>query len=296
MKAYIGLDVGKINTKAVVIDENENIIYKITIENGKIISDIKKIFRKIKDNISNEYHIYNIGVSGENRFLVGKFLGTDTIINEIECIKEYAKERKIEGNILELSSDNYKLITIKDNKLMDYQIYKSSNIINTNFIYKVSNLLKINIDNIKLSEKTINFKNDNLILLYEEIKLLSHNNSHNIILSSLVKKMIDNLPKYNYIIINNNSPILKYINISNYESYYAIAKGIAILSKNTKSKKIFDLNIENNTIERTIEACHKCNMNCEIVSIYRNNELIDSFGNKCQKGKVNEYIKEVHYM
>ncbi len=291
MKAYIGIDAGKINTKAIVMDENKNIIYKINISNGKIIGNIKHIFKKIKENIPSEYQIYNIGVSGENRFIIGKLLGTNIIINEIECLKEYIIERKLAGNILEISSDNYKSLIVEDNKLLDYKIYKGSNTININFIYKISNLLKIDINNINLSKEVINFKNDNLMLLYEEIKLLIHKVNSNVIISSLIRKMINNLPKYNYIITS--SPIFK---TSIYDSIYAVAKGVSLIAIKTKSTKKYDLNIANNTIERKVETCHKCSMCCEVVSIYRNNELIDAFGNKCHEGKAIEYNKEPHYM
>ncbi len=280
MKAYIGIDTGKVNIKTVVINGKGDIIYKIAIPNNKLIYNIKYIFRKIKENIPKEYQIYNIGVTGDNRFIIGKFLSTEVIKTEIESIKEYCIFKKIEGNILEISSDNYKVLKIENKKLLDYKINRSSNMITNSFIYKISKQLRIK--NIKYTKKNIQFKNDNLILLYEEIIGLSNKIDKNIIMSSLVKKMKDNLPQYDYIIDN--------------DSNYAIAYGVSLIAKESKSNRIYDLNIENNTIDRKIEVCHKCNMHCEIVSIYRNYELVDVFGYRCNEGKINEYNKEVYYM
>lgn len=36
---------------------------------------------------------------------------------------------------------------------------------------------------------------------------------------------------------------------------------------------------------REIE-CHKCANHCEIICVYRDNNLIDSWGNRCEKGEV----------
>ncbi len=293
MRYYIGIDSGKYNTKAVVVDSNNEIVYKVCIQTRRIISDIKYIFKMIKDNISGNYQIYNIGVTGENRFIVGKFLATNIVINEIECIYEYANERELEGNILELSSDNSKILNIKNNKQLDYKIYKSSNSINSNFIYKVAQLLKIDINKIILVKEDINFKNDNLVLLYEEIQELNNNNvDKNKILSSLVKKMFKELPPCKHLLgyFSQNKSILEYLEVNyNDESYYYLALGIAIIAKKIKSTKIYNLDIQNDTLERKISKCNKCLKNCEIVSIYRNHELLDYFGNNCEKGKLEEF-------
>ena len=61
------------------------------------------------------------------------------------------------------------------------------------------------------------------------------------------------------------------------------AIGIAILSSKNKSDKEFDLNINNIKFETKGFECMGCTNNCEIVKIYKNDKLIDAFGNKCNK-------------
>lgn len=297
MKSYIGIDLENKNIKAVVIDSEYNIIYKKNIITKNYIKDIKQLFKDIKNSIPN-YQVYNIGVTGDNRFTIGKFLGTKIIVNEIECIKKYAIRRKMEGNLLDIEEDHCKTINIQNNELIDYKIYKSSNIINNNFLNKVSTLLRINIKDVKIVKDNINFKNDSLPFLYDEIKKLSDNDvNKNKILSSLLKKMFKDLPPSNYLIgsLSTNKEILNYLN-EEYDpyNYYATPLGAAFVAKESKSYKIVDLNIENNTLERKIKKCHKCSMECEIVSIYRNHELIDSFGNSCNKGNVSEFNFNVY--
>ena len=260
MKAYMGLDVGKKNTSVIIIDNDYNVLYKKTIITKNPINDIKYLFKDIKHKI-HSYQIYNIGVTGDNRFIIGKFLGTKTIVNEIESIYNYAQKMKIEGSLLDISSNHSKIIKIKNDELNDYKIYNSSNMINVDFLNKIISLLNLNIEKIKIVKDNIIFQNDNLLLLYDEIKVLMNNGvDKNKIISSLIKKMFHDLPL-----------------------------GASFIAKESKIDKTFDLNIENNTIERNISKCHKCSMECEIVSIYRNHELIDSFGNNCERGKIIEF-------
>ena len=64
------------------------------------------------------------------------------------------------------------------------------------------------------------------------------------------------------------------------------ALGIAILSKKYKTDRIYDLNIADLKFETIGSECKGCANNCEVLKIYKDNTLIDSFGNKCPKGAV----------
>lgn len=63
------------------------------------------------------------------------------------------------------------------------------------------------------------------------------------------------------------------------------ALGVAILSKNTnKSNKNFDLDIENTEFKTVGKECNGCENNCEIVHIYKDNNLLSKIGGRCEKG------------
>ena len=53
------------------------------------------------------------------------------------------------------------------------------------------------------------------------------------------------------------------------------------VSAESKIEKEFDFNIEFNTIKTEMANCKKCDNECTIVTIYKNNNLIDTWGNKC---------------
>ena len=61
------------------------------------------------------------------------------------------------------------------------------------------------------------------------------------------------------------------------------AIGIAILSSKEGLNKEFNLNVNDIKFETKGFECCGCSNNCEIVRIFKDNKLIDSFGNRCNK-------------
>ena len=61
---------------------------------------------------------------------------------------------------------------------------------------------------------------------------------------------------------------------------------IAILLVKMKEGKNnnFDFNINDMKFETRGVDCSRCPNNCEIVKVYKNNVLIDSWGNRCENG------------
>ena len=93
--------------------------------------------------------------------------------------------------------------------------------------------------------------------------------------------------------VSKNKGVLKYFKeilgedvIVDENSHLMGALGIAILSKKYKTDRIYDLNIADLKFETIGSECKGCANNCEVLKIYKDNTLIDSFGNKCPKGAV----------
>ena len=63
------------------------------------------------------------------------------------------------------------------------------------------------------------------------------------------------------------------------------ALGVAILSKKEEeidfSFDIQDINFETKGIE-----CKGCSNNCEIIRVMKDNEILDSWGNRCPRGEL----------
>ena len=67
------------------------------------------------------------------------------------------------------------------------------------------------------------------------------------------------------------------------------ALGVAILSK--KQPEInFSFDIVEKDFETTSINCSGCPNNCEVICVKKENKLLDSWGNRCEKG--NHLLKE----
>ena len=97
---------------------------------------------------------------------------------------------------------------------------------------------------------------------------------------------VGGLSKCNYLITEFTKVLNKNIMVDK-NSSYVTALGAAIYAKNNKKQVSFDLNTKNTAMKTKIEICNKCPVNCEIVSMYIGDELVDSFGYNCEKGKIN---------
>ena len=84
-KAYLGIDIGSISTKGVIIDENNNIIASdyLTTE-GNPIKAVKRLIKSLKNNFNEKkYQVVSVGTTGSARKLIGTILGASIIKNEI---------------------------------------------------------------------------------------------------------------------------------------------------------------------------------------------------------------------
>jgi predicted CoA-substrate-specific enzyme activase len=87
MKTYLGIDIGSLTIKFVLINEKSKVLYW-TYERteGRLIEAIKQGIKKLKEWIDNqnvEIEIAGVGTTGSARYLAGKIVGADVIKNEI---------------------------------------------------------------------------------------------------------------------------------------------------------------------------------------------------------------------
>lgn len=63
------------------------------------------------------------------------------------------------------------------------------------------------------------------------------------------------------------------------------ALGVAILAKRSNKRIKFNFDVSNQNFETNGNMCEKCPNNCEIIMVKKNNELIDFWGNRCERGR-----------
>ena len=84
MNCYLGIDIGSISTKGVIIDDNDKIITSSYIwTEGNPVGAVKKLVSKLKKELPKDYRVKGIGTTGSARKLIGLMLDANVIKNEI---------------------------------------------------------------------------------------------------------------------------------------------------------------------------------------------------------------------
>lgn len=301
---YIGIDIGSISTKGVVIDDNNNIISSAYIwTEGNPIEAVKKLINML--NINN-HTIKGIGTTGSARKLIGLLLDANIIKNEItaHAIGTLNKHPDVK-TILEIGGQDSKIILINDGIITDYSMNTLCAAGTGAFLSSQAKRLGIDVEQfgnmalksnnpVKIAARCTVFAESDLVhkaqLGYKKEDIISG------LCKSIVLNYLNNVGKGKKILepivfqggVSKNNGVVKYFNeilntnvIVDDDGHLMGAYGIALLSKQNKSNKIYDLNIKEMKFDTIGLECDKCPNNCEILKIYRNSELIEAMGSKC---------------
>lgn len=124
-KVYLGIDIGAIFVKGVIIDKDNNIIVSDSLYvNENPINVVKKLISILKNRLNNnDYKVVSVGVTGSYRKLFGNTLGADVIKNEIIChsigIMSLVKNVR---TVIDIGGQDIKIIKLNDGRVIDYNI------------------------------------------------------------------------------------------------------------------------------------------------------------------------------
>lgn len=310
-KAYLGIDIGSISTKGVIIDSNNNIIASEYIEtNGNPIKAVKNLIRLLKEGVdNNKYRVVSVGTTGSARKLIGTLLSASIIKNEItaHAIGTTSIIPDVK-TIFEIGGQDSKIIILKNGIVVDYAMNTLCAAGTGSFLSSQSKRLGIDVKDfgkIALTSKNptsiaarctvfaesdlvhkaqIGCKKEDIIAgLCESVATNYLNNvgkgkiiQEPIVFQGGVSKNIGVVAAFSKL---TNSKIIVDSN-----SHLMGALGVAILARKSKKEKEFDFNIENVTFETKGINCNGCSNKCEIIQVIRDGELIDSWGNRCEVG------------
>ena len=312
MNCYLGVDIGSISTKGVIIDDNNKIITSAYIwTEGNPVNAVKKLINILKNNLDDKYIIKGIGTTGSARKLIGLLLNANIVKNEImaHAIGTLSLYPDVK-TILEIGGQDSKIILLNNGIITDYAMntlcaagtgaFLSSQAKRLNIAIEEFGPLALKSTNpVKIAARCTVFAESDLIhkaqVGYKKEDIVAG------LCKSIVLNYLNNVGKGKKIKppvifqggVSKNIGVLKYFKdilnldvIVDNNSHLMGALGIAILAKKNKTDKIYDLNIQNIEFLTKAIECHGCSNNCEILRIYKDNKLIDSWGNRCDK-----YIK-----
>lgn len=311
-KAYLGVDIGSISTKGVIIDENNNIIassYLYT--EGNPINATKRVINELKSKVNlSEYKVVGVGTTGSARKLIGTILGANIVKNEItaHAIGTTSIYPDVH-TIFEIGGQDSKIIIINNKIVTDYAMNTLCAAGTGSFLSSQAKRLGVPIEEFgsialkstnptKIAARCTVFAESDLVHKSQ----IGHKKEDIIagLCNAVVNNYLNNVGKGKNIkppivfqggVSKNIGVVKAFEKITGYEihvdnnSHLMGALGVAILSK--KEEEInFNFNIENINFETKGIECKGCSNNCEIIKVMKDKEILDSWGNRCPKGEL----------
>ncbi|WP_347490505.1 acyl-CoA dehydratase activase [Desulfoscipio sp. XC116] len=123
---YLGVDIGSTSTNLVLLDkEKEIIFYKYLRTLGNPVDAVLKGFREIRNEFGDRINIVGVGTTGSGRYLIGRMVGADVILDEITSQAKAAV--RINGDvdtIFEIGGQDSKFISLEKGAVVDFQMNK----------------------------------------------------------------------------------------------------------------------------------------------------------------------------
>lgn len=308
-KAYLGIDIGSISTKGVIIDKSDNIIASEYIwTEADPINAVKKLLKILKNKMPNEYQIVSVGTTGSARRLIGIMTGASIIKNEItaHAIGTLSKNKDVK-TIFEIGGQDSKIILIDNGIVTDYAMNTICAAGTGSFLSSQAKRLGVDVKDfgkiaitsknpIKIAARCTVFAESDLVHKAQ----IGHKKEDIIagLCESVVNNYLNNVAKGKKIkppivfqggvsknigVVKAFEKITKEKIITDENGHLMGALGVAILSKKEKEEQ-FDFDIINLNFETKGYECKKCPNHCEIITIKKDKKIIDSWGNRCEKG------------
>lgn len=122
MRTYLGVDVGSVTTKLVVLDDDYNVHESLYLRTrGKPLEVVQEGLREMGKRLKGAAQIAGVGTTGSGRYLASVVVGADVIKNEITA-HAVATSHFVPGvqTIIEIGGQDSKIILLRDGVAVDF--------------------------------------------------------------------------------------------------------------------------------------------------------------------------------
>ena len=315
--AYLGLDVGSTTTKAVLIDDNDSILYSFYDSNeGNPLGVVQKIIREIYDILPENVKLAYSGVTGYGEALVKAAMKVD--MSEVETMAHYKAATYFKEDvsfILDIGGQDMKAIKIKDGIIQDILLNEACSSGCGSFIetfakslgYEVSEFAELALKSkapIDLGSRCTVFMNSKVKQAQKEgakVEDISAGLSYSVIKNALYKviKLRSKEELGNSILVQGgtfyNEAVLRAFekeagvnairpDIAGLMGAFGIARLAREQYNGQPSTLLTRQQLDEFTCESEIRYCQKCTNHCMLtVSTFNDNSEYIS-GNRCERG------------
>ncbi len=308
-ECYLGVDIGSISTKGAIIDDDNNIVASAYIwTEGNPVKAVRNLMRILKEQLPDSYILKGIGTTGSARKLIGLMLKANIVKNEITAhavgtLTFYPDVR----TILEIGGQDSKIILLKNGIITNYAMNTLCAAGTGSFLSSQAKRLGLDVNEfgtyalksknpVKIAARCTVFAESDLVhkaqVGYPKEDIVAG------LCKSIVLNYLNNVGKGKKIEapiifqggVSKNAGVVKYFKevlgeeiIVDENSHLMGAIGIAVMARRHKTGHTYSLEMNNIKFDTKAMECTRCSNNCELLKIYRNNELVDSWGSKCGK-------------
>ena len=313
MKAYLGIDIGSISTKGVVVGGDGGILAKEYLwTEGDPIGAVKRLLKALSFQLDGkDVQVVSVGTTGSARKLIGVITGASVIKNEITAHAVGTTTIHPEVNtIFEIGGQDSKIIIIENGYVTDYAMNTLCAAGTGSFLSSQAHRLGVSVE--QFGEIALTSKHPTPIAarctVFAESDLvhkaqIGHSKQDIIagLCRAVVANYLNNIGKGKRI----NPPIVFQGGVSknvgvkkafedavghevivDENGHLMGAYGAAILAKRSGKERPFTFETADITFTTQGVECGRCANHCEIICVYREGELIDSWGNKCERGAI----------
>lgn len=310
IKGYLGVDIGSISTKAVVIDADNRILAQDYLwTEGNPINAVKRLMGSIENQLSNEVKIISVGTTGSARELIGTILNASIVKNEItaHAVGTLTYHPDVR-TIFEIGGQDSKIIILDQGIVVDYAMNTLCAAGTGSFLSSQARRLNIPVE--QFGSYALRSKNPTKIAgrctVFAESDLVHKAQmgypSEDIIAglcNSIVLNYLNNIGKGKTIhppivfqggVSKNVGVVRSFEQITHHEvivdelGHLMGAIGVAVLARRKQHEQVFDFNVKDIQFTTMGLECGGCANNCDIVCVLREGQFLDGWGNRCQIG------------
>lgn len=310
-EAILGIDIGSISTKGVVINEAGEILSSAYIwTEGSPISATQRLVDILQGGYDRSaYEIAAVGATGSARKLVGAITGAVVVKNEITAhaigtSTLYPDVR----TIFEIGGQDSKIILLEGGVVVDYAMNTLCAAGTGSFLSSQAKRLGVAVE--ELGEIALRSQNPTPIAarctVFAESDLvhkaqIGHSKEDIIagLCKAVVSNYLNNVGKGKRLVspivfqggVSKNAGVRKAFEkavgmpvLVDANGHLMGAYGVAQIAKKSGARAAFNPAFSSKAFETRGRNCSGCANGCEIITVYRDGELIDSWGNRCPKG------------
>ncbi len=315
MEAFLGVDTGSISTKGVIINSDKNIIARSYLwTEGDPTDAARRVIDDLASQINtNDVEVVAVGTTGSARRLVGAMLNASAIKNEITAHAVGTTYLHPDvRTILEIGGQDSKIICVEDGIAVDYAMNTLCAAGTGSFLSSQAHRLGVEVEDFGkialTSKKPANIAARCTVFAESDlVHKLQVGYAREDVIAGLCKAVatnyLNNVGKGKKIVapvvfqggVSKNVGVLHFFKealdmdvLVDPDGHLMGAFGAALLAAGVPQKKRipFTFDIDDFEFKTREVICQKCANHCEIVCVYKDNDLIDAWGNRCDKGAI----------